>query len=283
MLRGPGCEARLDDAFAVVAGRFFRRGGAGPGAGVPWAGCCPAWSARPAGRWPSTRARRPWTGCSGWATTARWDADLVRDDLRDYVAGALGDPDGVLIGDDTGFEKGGTRSAGVQRRVHRPRRGKSRTARSGRSSPTPAARAGHWSTGSSTCRVPGRATRRGWPLRESLRGPGSRPKPELLQQMIKRAAAAGMPFGWVAAGRRPTATTGPLRDYLEEEEIAYVPAVSRDHLLAMPVGAGAAPTSLPPGCPGAPGTDSAAATAPRASAATTGHWSPPASDSRSRR
>jgi hypothetical protein len=27
-------------------------------------------------------------------TTARWDADLVRDDLRDYVAGALGDPDG---------------------------------------------------------------------------------------------------------------------------------------------------------------------------------------------
>ena len=31
-------------------------------------------------------------------TAARWDADLVPDDLRHYVAGALGDPDGVLIG-----------------------------------------------------------------------------------------------------------------------------------------------------------------------------------------
>jgi SRSO17 transposase len=48
-------------------------------------------------------------------TTARWDAGGVRDDVRGYVAAALGDPDGVLIGDDTGFEKGGCRSAGVQR------------------------------------------------------------------------------------------------------------------------------------------------------------------------
>jgi SRSO17 transposase len=48
-------------------------------------------------------------------TTAQWDAGGVRDDLRAYVAAALGDPDGVLIGDDTGFEKGGSRSAGVQR------------------------------------------------------------------------------------------------------------------------------------------------------------------------
>jgi hypothetical protein len=48
-------------------------------------------------------------------TTARWDQDAVRDDLRGYVAAALGDPGGVLIGDDTGFEKGGSRSAVVQR------------------------------------------------------------------------------------------------------------------------------------------------------------------------
>ena len=48
-------------------------------------------------------------------TTARWDAGGVRDDVRGYVAAALGDPDGVLIGDDAGFEKGGCRSAGVQR------------------------------------------------------------------------------------------------------------------------------------------------------------------------
>jgi hypothetical protein len=32
---------------------------------------------------------------------AVWDADAVRDDLRGYVADELGDPDGVLILDDT--------------------------------------------------------------------------------------------------------------------------------------------------------------------------------------
>src|SRR5256886_11224807 len=46
---------------------------------------------------------------------ADWDVDGVRDDVRDYVAGHLGDREGVLIADDTGFLKKGTRSAGVQR------------------------------------------------------------------------------------------------------------------------------------------------------------------------
>ena len=46
---------------------------------------------------------------------ADWDVDSVRDDLRAYVVEHLGGPDGVLIADDTGFLKKGTRSAGVQR------------------------------------------------------------------------------------------------------------------------------------------------------------------------
>jgi SRSO17 transposase len=46
---------------------------------------------------------------------ADWDIDGVRDDVRDYVVEQLGDPDGVLIADDTGFLEKGTRSAGVQR------------------------------------------------------------------------------------------------------------------------------------------------------------------------
>lgn len=44
-----------------------------------------------------------------------WDVDGVRDDIRDYVTEQLGDSGGVLIADDTGFLKKGTRSAGVQR------------------------------------------------------------------------------------------------------------------------------------------------------------------------
>jgi SRSO17 transposase len=46
---------------------------------------------------------------------AGWDADRVRHDVWDYVVEQLGDRDGVLIADDTGFLEKGTRSAGVQR------------------------------------------------------------------------------------------------------------------------------------------------------------------------
>lgn len=44
-----------------------------------------------------------------------WDADEVLDDVRQYVIDNLGDRDAVLVVDDTGFLKKGTRSAGVQR------------------------------------------------------------------------------------------------------------------------------------------------------------------------
>jgi SRSO17 transposase len=38
-----------------------------------------------------------------------WDADAVRDDLRGYVAEHLGQPGGILIVDETGFLKKGTK------------------------------------------------------------------------------------------------------------------------------------------------------------------------------
>src|SRR6187399_2457885 len=46
---------------------------------------------------------------------ANWDADAVRDELIRYVAEELGAPDGVLIVDETGFLKKGTKSCGVAR------------------------------------------------------------------------------------------------------------------------------------------------------------------------
>jgi len=46
---------------------------------------------------------------------ADWDIDAVRDDLRDHVIEHLGDSQGVLIIDDTGFLKKGVKSAGVAR------------------------------------------------------------------------------------------------------------------------------------------------------------------------
>lgn len=46
---------------------------------------------------------------------ATWDADAVRDDLRAYVIEHLADPDAVLVLDETGFLKKGTKSVGVKR------------------------------------------------------------------------------------------------------------------------------------------------------------------------
>src|SRR5919199_2946686 len=46
---------------------------------------------------------------------ARWDVERVRDELRAYVVEHLGDAGGVLVVDETGFLKKGTRSCGVAR------------------------------------------------------------------------------------------------------------------------------------------------------------------------
>jgi hypothetical protein len=46
---------------------------------------------------------------------SQWDADALCDLVRRYVLEALGDPDGVLVVDETGFLKKGEHSVGVAR------------------------------------------------------------------------------------------------------------------------------------------------------------------------
>ncbi len=46
---------------------------------------------------------------------ANWAADLVRDDLRNYVIEHLSGDESVLIVDETGFIKKGNKSVGVRR------------------------------------------------------------------------------------------------------------------------------------------------------------------------
>ena len=105
----------LDDAFALVAGRFFRREVrlralvcvAGMLSGLERK---TGWSlAEHAGEAFNGRDAAAVHDCPGGTR------NLVRNDVRGYVVSALGDPGGVLIGDDTGFEKKGACSAGVQR------------------------------------------------------------------------------------------------------------------------------------------------------------------------
>ena len=46
---------------------------------------------------------------------SRWDADALGNEVREYVVDALGDDDGVLVVDETGFLKKGEHSVGVAR------------------------------------------------------------------------------------------------------------------------------------------------------------------------
>ncbi|CAM5392913.1 IS701 family transposase [Streptomyces hirsutus] len=46
---------------------------------------------------------------------AKWDADMVRDDVREYVLEHLHGEDVVLVVDETGDVKKGTHTVGVQR------------------------------------------------------------------------------------------------------------------------------------------------------------------------
>jgi SRSO17 transposase len=56
------------------------------------------------------------TGVQRLLNAAAWDAEGVRDDLRGYIVDHLGDTaSGVLIVDETGFLKQGTKSCGVAR------------------------------------------------------------------------------------------------------------------------------------------------------------------------
>jgi SRSO17 transposase len=46
-------------------------------------------------------------GVQDFLSRAQWDADAVRDDLQAYVGQHLGDPEAVLVLDETGFLKKG--------------------------------------------------------------------------------------------------------------------------------------------------------------------------------
>jgi SRSO17 transposase len=106
-------------------------------------------------------------------TTARWDADAVRDEVRAYVAEHLGDPGGVLVVDETGFLKKGHKSAGVKRQ-YSGTAGRVENCQVGVFLAYASGRGGRWWTGSCTCPRSGPPTptggpRRTWAPRSALR------------------------------------------------------------------------------------------------------------------
>src|SRR4029453_2327886 len=158
---------------------------------------------------------------------AVWDADGVRDDLRSYVTDHLGDPAAVLVVDETGDLKKGTKTVGVQRQY---------TGTAGRVENaqvavylTDAAPAGYAFIDRALLRP------RSWPADPARCAAAGVPegtrfatKPTLAGQMIARAHAAGTPARWVAGDEGYGADPG-LRAGLVDHGLGYVLAVASDH------------------------------------------------------
>jgi SRSO17 transposase len=164
-----------------------------------------------------------------------WSADEVRDDLREYVSAAIGDPGGVLIPDETGFLKKGTRSAGVARQ-YSGTAGRVENCQVGVFLAYAVPGGGRalidrelylpqsWADDRDRCAQAG--------IGQDVEFAA---KPELARQMIARAAGAGMPFCWVAADEVYGQNT-PLRHWLEDHHISYVLAVPKSFTAATAAG-----------------------------------------------
>ena len=165
---------------------------------------------------------------------AKWDADGVRDDVRGCIVRHLGDPGAVLVADETGDVKKGTATAGVQRQY---------TGKAGRiENSQVAVYLGYAAPGGHALIDRELYLPKSWagdPARREAAGipedVGFATKPQLARRMIERAAAAKVPFSWIA-GDEVYGDNGPLRAWLEEQHAGYVLAVARHH--RVPAGAG---------------------------------------------
>ena len=164
--------------------------------------------------------------------TAQWDAEAVRDDLRSYVVEHLGDPQAVLVVDETGFLKKGTKSAGVQRQYS----GTAGRIENCQIGVFLAYASAHGRTfldrelylPQSWANDAGRRAEAGVPTTGAFRT-----KPQLAQMMLVRALDAGVPAQWVT-GEEVYGSDRRLRLWLERRHLSHVLAVkSTEPLWAM--------------------------------------------------
>jgi SRSO17 transposase len=154
---------------------------------------------------------------------AGWDISGVRDDVRDYVIEHLGDREGVLIADETGFLKKGTRSAGVQRQ-YSGTAGRTENCQVGVFLAYASAH-GHALIDrelylpASWIEDPVRCQAAGIPADVEFST-----KARLAQVMLARAIDARVPFAWFTADE-VYGQAKYLRRWLEERDVAYVMAI----------------------------------------------------------
>jgi len=163
---------------------------------------------------------------------ARWDADEVRDDLRAYVVERLGDPEAVLVIDETGCLKKGEKSVGVARQ-YSGTAGKVENCRIGVFLAYATPRGGRAFLDRALY-----LPEEEWAQDESRREAAGVPeeaefatKGELARKMLQRAFEAEVPASWVTADE-VYGNDGKLRRWLQEQRgVSYVMAVSRSHSL----------------------------------------------------
>jgi SRSO17 transposase len=168
---------------------------------------------------------------------SRWDVDAVRDDLVAYVREHLADAAAILVIDETGFLKKGTKSAGVQRQ-YCGTAGKLDNCQVGvflaYSSLAPAQTQvlvdrelylpEEW--------ISDAARRREARVPDDV---AFATKPELARRMLERARAAGLPAAWVT-GDTVYGGSGPLRAWLEGQRQPYVLAIAANDGVDLPTG-----------------------------------------------
>lgn len=159
-----------------------------------------------------------------------WDTGGVRDDVRAAVVEALGDAEhGVLVVDETGFVKKGTKSAGVARQ-YSGTAGRIENSQIGvfLAYASPRGRAlvdrelylpKEWANDRERCRRAGIGDEVEFAT-----------KPALARQMIARAVDAGVAFRWVT-GDEAYGSDTKFRLWLESVGLAHVVAVSKNAMV----------------------------------------------------
>src|SRR3712207_3412218 len=157
---------------------------------------------------------------------ATWDADALRDVVRDYAVEMLAEPDAVLVVDETGFLKQGRSSCGV-----------------GRQYTGSAGKITNCQIGVFAAYVSGKGHAfidralylpKAWTDDRARRTAAHVPeevafatKPQLARAMIERAIEAGVPFAWVAADS--IYGVGEIEMMLRRAEKGYVLGVNASH------------------------------------------------------
>src|ERR1700761_6848180 len=163
----------------------------------------------------------------------RWDADALRDIVRDYALETLADPDAVLVLDETGFLKKGSASCGVARQ-YTGSAGKITNCQVGVFAAY-VSRHGHafidralylpkpWASD------PARRAAAHVPA-----AVGFATKPQLASRMIRQAIDANVPFAWVAADS--VYGIGALEMDLRKAGKGYVLGVASTHQFSSWIG-----------------------------------------------